>query len=181
MNNKNKIIVALLVIGVLAFCVVQFVIIPHNNAKQEQYNANQNDSLQHDIESVLNYKSAYIGDSSNVANLFYHLPLHTISMKFEINPNDCYLTVNYLDTVWNIGEDKVHRDLIYNSTVAMALIDNLQQITYQFSGNTFVFTREKIQNSFGNDLSSLLDKEAWNKSVQSKLNDTDFVSGFYAQ
>lgn len=181
MNNKNKIIVALLIIGALTFCAIQFIVIPHNNAKREQYNANQNDSLTHDIESVLDYKSAYIGDNSNDANLFYHLPLNRVPMKFLINSNDCSLTVNYLDTVWNIGEDKVHRDLIYNSAAAMALIDNLKKITYEFSGVTFVFTREEIQSSFGNDLQSLLNKEAWNKNIQNKLKDSDFVSSFYKQ
>ncbi|MDP4132973.1 MAG: DUF4825 domain-containing protein [Bacillota bacterium] len=181
MNKKNKAIIVLLVIGALAFCTIRFIIIPHNNAKQEQYNANQNDSLTHDIANVLRYKSAYVGDSSNDANLFYHLPLSSVSMKFQINPDDCSLTVNYLDTVWNIGEGKVHRDLVYNSAAAMALIDNLKQITYEFSGATFVFTREKIENSFGSDLSSFLDKETWNKKIQSRLNDSDFVSSFYKQ
>lgn len=181
MNHKNKIIVALLIMGVLAFCAVQFIVIPHNKANQEQYNADQNDSLTHDIESVLNYKNAYIGDNSNDTNLFYHLPLNHVPMKFQINSNDCSLTVNYLDTVKNIGEEKVYRDLIYNSAAAMALIDNLKQITYEFSGATFVFTREEIQNSFGKDLISLLNREVWNKNIQSKLNDSDFVSSFYKQ
>ena len=53
-------------------------------------------------------------------------------MKFEIDSEACTLTVNYLDTVWNIGEEKVQRDLIYNSVAAMAAIDNLSGITYNF-------------------------------------------------
>lgn len=179
MNNKNKIVVALLIFGFLAFCTVQFVIIPHNNAKQKQYDSNQNDSLTHDVESVLDYKSAYMGDSVNDVNLFHHLPLYTVTMKFKANSEKCFLTVNYLDTVWNIGEDKVHRDLIYNSVAAMALIDNLKQVTYEFSGATFVFTREEIQDSFGKDLTSLLSREVWNKNIQNRLNDINFVNGFY--
>ena len=181
MNKKGKAIIALLVVGVFAFCAVQFILIPHINAKQEEDSANQNDSITHDIESVLEYKSAYCGDNSNIANLFYHLPLNSISMKFQIESENCILFVYYLDTVWNIGEDKVQRDLIYNSVAALALIDNLMQITYEFSGDTFTFTRVAMEDCFGKDLSSLLNKEIWKEKIQSRLNDADFVSSFYGQ
>ncbi len=179
MDKKNKLIIILLIIGVLAFCAVQFIIIPHNKAMQEEYNARQNDSLTHDIENILSYKSAYIGDASNNANLFNRLPLNSVHRKFKIDPDDCFLTIYYLDTLWNIGEAKVHRDLVYNSVSAMALIDNLEQITYEFSGDVFIFTREEIENLFDHDLSSLLNQETWNEKVQSKLHDSDFVSRFY--
>lgn len=179
MNNKNKAIIALLIIGVMAFCTVEFIIIPQRNAKEAKYIAEQNDSLTHDIENVLDFKSPYVGDSSNDANLFYRLPLNRVSMQFDINPDTCALTVNYLATVNNIGEDKVHRDILYNSVAAMALIDNLSKVTYNFSGDTFSFTREEIENSFGKNLSSLLQKDGWSKNVQSKLNDQNFVDSFY--
>ncbi len=181
MNKKGKAIIVLLIIGVFAFCAVQFLLIPQINAKQEEYSANQNDSLTHDVESVLDYKSAYIGDNSNVANLFYHLPLNGTAMKFQIDSENCTLFVNYLDTVWNIGEEKVQRDLIYNSVAALALIDNLKQIAYEFSGDTFTFTRAAMEDYFGKGLSSLLDKEIWKEKIQSRLNDADFVSSFYGQ
>lgn len=86
---------------------------------------NQTDALTHDISVVEDYKTSYIGNANNVSGLFEVLPLNNVSMKFEINSEDCTLTVNYLDTVWNIGEEKVQRNLVYNSVAAMAAIDNL--------------------------------------------------------
>lgn len=100
-------------------------------------------------------------------------------MKFEIDSEACTLTVNYLDTVWNIGEEKVQRDLIYNSVVAMAAIDNLSGITYNFSGDSYSFERTQIEDVFGTPLSNLLEQEKWRNDVQDKLKDTDFVEQFY--
>ena len=100
-------------------------------------------------------------------------------MKFQIDSSHCSLTVSYLDTVWNIGEEKVQRDLIYNSAAAFSLIDNLKAITYEFSGNSYSFTRAQFENVFGNPLSSLLEKKTWSKKIQTKLNDINFVESFY--
>jgi hypothetical protein len=179
MNKKTKIIIILLVVGALLFSVVQFIIIPTINHRQEQYAVAQTDSLTHDINSVLKYKSQYIGDNSNTANLFYNLPLNNVSMKFQINSDDCSLTVNYLDTIWNIGEEKVQRDLVYNSAAAFSLIDNLTKITYEFSGKSYSFTRSQFENAFGTPLSSLLNQKVWSEKIQSKLDDTTFVEEFY--
>lgn len=179
MNNRNKIIVILLAVGMLLFSVVQFIIVPGINHRQEQYAIAQTDSLTHDIGNVLKYRSKYIGDSSNMANLFYSLPLNNVSMKFEIDSHDCSLTVNYLNTVWNIGEAKVQRDLVYNSAASFSLIDNLTKITYEFSGKSYSVTRSQFETAFGTPLSSLLNQKVWNEKIQSKLNDPAFVKKFY--
>ena len=179
MNKKNKLIITLLAVGVLMFSAVQVVILPARASKQEKYNAQQTDSLTHDISNVLKYKNQYVGNNSNTLNLFYHLPMNNLSMKFQIDSSHCSLTVSYLDTVWNIGEEKVQRDLIYNSAAAFSLIDNLKAITYEFSGNSYSFTRAQFENVFGNPLSSLLEKKTWSKKIQTKLNDINFVESFY--
>lgn len=179
MNKKSKIIIGLLAIAVILFCLIQFWIIPANQAKKEAYAQNQADALTHDITSIEDYKSPYIGDANNIGNLFWNLPLNNVDMKFEINSETCALTVNYLDTVWNIGEEKVQRDLIYNSVAAMAAIDNLSGITYNFSGDSYSFERTQIEDVFGTPLSNLLEQEKWSNDVQDKLKDTDFVEQFY--
>lgn len=179
MNKKSKIIIGLLVVAVILFCLIQFWIIPTNQAKEEAYAQNQTDALTHDITSIEDYKSPYIGNASNVSNLFWNLPLNNVDMKFEIDSDTCNLTVNYLDTVWNIGEEKVHRDLIYNTVAAMAAIDNLSGITYNFSGDSYSFERTQIEDVFGTPLSNLLEQEKWSNEVQDKLKDTDFVEQFY--
>ena len=179
MNKKNIIIAGLIVLAVVMFGIIQFKIIPANHNKQIMYAQNQTDALSHDISVVEGFKSPYIGDASNAINLFYALPLSNISMKFQIDPETCTLTVNYLDTVWNIGEEKVYRDLVYNSIAAMAAIDNLNAVRYEFPGESFVFERKQIEYIFGSPLSNLLDKEVWKEQVQTQLTADDFVEQFY--
>jgi len=179
MNKKNKIIIGLLAIAIVLFCAIQFWIIPTNRTKEAEYARNQTDALTHDISVVETYKTPYIGNASNTSGLFEVLPLSDISKKYEINSDNCTLTVNYLDTVWNIGEEKVQRDLVYNSVAAMAAIDNLSGITYNFSGESYSFTRKQIEDVFGTPLSNLLKQEKWSEEVQNKLNDTDFIGQFY--
>ena len=175
MNKKSKIIICLLAIAAILFCIIQFGVIPANREKQAEYARNQTDALTHDISAIIDYKSPYIGDASNTGNLFWNLPLNNVDMKFEINSETCALTVNYLDTVWNIGEEKVQCDLVYNSVAAMAAIDNLSGITESYS-----FSRKQIEEVFGSPLSELLEQEKWNKEVQDKLNSTDFVEQFFS-
>lgn len=180
MSKKNKIIIGLVAIAAVLFCVIQFGVIPANQNKQAEYAEKQTDALTHDISAIEDFKSPYIGNANNVSNLFYALPLNQITMKFQVNSDECSLTVNYLDTVWNIGEEKVHRDLVYNSVAAMAAIDNLTAITYEFSGDTYSFERKEMEDVFGSPLSDLLKKEIWNEKVQSKLSSSDFVSQFFS-
>ena len=98
MNKKSKIIIGLLAVAVVLFCVIQFWIIPANQARQEAYAQNQTDALTHDISAIEDYRTAYLGDANNVRELFGALPLNDIPRKFEINSDDRTLTVNYLDT-----------------------------------------------------------------------------------
>lgn len=183
MNNiskKSMINKILFTFGLIFFVVVQFIILPMKQARQDQIIFNQNDSLTHDLDQILKYKNLYIGNFSNTANLFYHLPLNRTSIKFQIHPKDCSLTVYYLDTVEQLGKEKVQRDLIYNSVASMALIQNLSKITYEFTGKTFIFTRMQITSIYGKNLTTLLDnKEIWQSKVQIKLNDIEFVKNWY--
>jgi len=181
MNKKNKVIIGLLAVAVVLFCVIQFWIIPSNQAKQADYARNQTDALTHDISVVEDYRSAYVGDASNISGLFENLPLNNISKKYEINSDACTLTVSYLDTVWNIGEEKVQRDLIYNSAAAMASVDNLTGITYNFSGDSYSFGRKEIEDVFGSPLSNLLLPEIWNDEVQKQLSSKEFCQQFYSE
>lgn len=180
MNRTNKIIIGLVTVAALLFVVIQFVIIPANRNKQLEYLENQTDALTHDITAAKKYKSQFIGDAVNVSNMFYELPLNNISMKFEIDSSNCSLTVYYSDTVVNIGEEKIYRDLIYNTAAAMAAIDNLSSVTYDFSGVSFSFDRKQMEEVLGSDLSGLLDEDVWKEKVQNRLRSNEFVTQFYS-
>lgn len=179
MNNKNKIIICLCVIAVMLFSTIQFWILPTIQAKQTDYARNQTDALTHDILAVEKYRTPYVGNANNVCGLFEVLPLNHIPKKFEIDSENCTLTVNYLDTVWNIGNEKVQRDLIYNSAAAMAAIDNLSEIVYNFTDNSFCFTRTELEAVFSTPLSHLLEQENWSSEVQDRISSQEFCRQFY--
>lgn len=134
----------------------------------------------HDISVVEDFRSPYLGDASNTSHLFSVLPLAEVPFMIQIDSDACSLTVNYLDTVWNVGEDYVRRSLVYNTVAAMAAIDNLQAVTYEFSGDSFTFERSVIEGVFGSPLSDLLDDPTlWNERVRDPLGSTELVDRFY--
>lgn len=179
MKKKNKIIIALIAIAVIMFCTICFFIIPNMERNQAIYNSNQQDALTHDITAIEDYRTRYLGNAANVSGLFEQLPLSNVEKKYQIDSEKCSLTISYLDTVWNIGEQKVYQDLLYNAIAAMASIDNLSLITYAFPEYSFSFTRAEMEEVFDNDLSSLLDEKIWKEKVQDRIADKDFLEQFY--
>ena len=93
MKRKNRIIIGLLAAAAVLFCIIQFRIIPNIQEKQPDYARNQTDALTHDITAIEDYRSAYMGNASNIGDLFEHLPLSDISRKYEIDSDHCMLTV----------------------------------------------------------------------------------------
>jgi hypothetical protein len=92
----------------------------------------------------------------------------------EMSELSRYVEVNYKDTVANIGEEKVKSALLYNSTAAFALIDNLKGIDYNFSGTSYQVNRAGIESLYP-DFKNILEKDTWSSLVQNKLNDNHYV------
>lgn len=175
MKNRNKIIICLLIVGTLLFGVIQFAVIPHNNAEKQKYAIAQLEPTTQNLNEISGYKNSYMGDSSNIINLFYHLPLADVKTEFQMFPNDFTVEVNYKDTVADIGEEKVNKALLYNSTAAFALIGNLKYIVYNFTGASYKVSRGDVENLY-KDFGNILKESNWKKSVQNKLADKQFVS-----
>lgn len=175
MKNKNRWIVGLLVTGIALFAVVRFFVIPHRQAEQRQYLIAQQEPATHDLDTILKYKNKYMGNASNDANLFYHLPLSDTGMNFRLLAQKLALEVNYKDTIWNIGEEKVKRSLLYNSIAAFALIDNLQEIDYNFSGTSYQVKRNDIEALHPN-LADILQTNRWKAYVQVKMSNTQYIN-----
>jgi hypothetical protein len=201
MKNRNRIISALFIIGVILYLAVQGIIIPGNAKKQEEYKLAQLDATTQDLKCILVFKSPYMGDASNDINLFYNLPLSINNMTFHIIPEEFTLEVNYKEELIKVGKisrgnrkvttDKssgnsagedtqndrkeVYKDLIYNSTAAFALIDNLDKINYNFTDVTYSVTRESIEKLYDLPLTDLLSKEHWKAKVQNQLKDSEFI------
>ena len=113
------------------------------------------------MEQLKHYKSQYIGDNSNTSHLLSALPLSEYGYAFEIDSENCGLTINYNCTDWYNNENLyIHKALIYNSVSLFKLIDNLETITFNFSGSNYTITRKAIEKYY---------------PVDQKINDNEFI------
>ena len=130
------------------------------------------------IDNIIKYKSKYIGDNSNTGNLINSLPLADYGYVFEIDDNK--LIVDYHMTDWYLNDDLyVDKALIYNSVSLFALIDNLESITYNFSGSSYYVNRDDLENNYPNYFKVFVDdkinKNNFNKYVENLMNDEEFI------
>lgn len=178
MKTRNRIIIALAVIGAALTILVQGFIIPANNQKKLQYAISQQNPATHDLNSIIKYKNKYMGNISNLSNLFYKLPLGNTGMTFQLYPDRLTAEVNYKEAEKKINlEDKYKssRSIIYNSTAAFALIDNLQEIDYKFMGSSYKVTRSNVEKWYGVKAQALLDGDNWKNKVQLGLKDENYI------
>lgn len=114
------------------------------------------------FEQLQHYKSQYIGNNSNTSHLLNALPLSEYGYVFEIDSKGCRLIVDYHCTDWYNNENLyIHKALVYNSVSLFKLIDNLEYITFNFSGSSYTITREHCP---------------LNKNIEQKINDNEFIS-----
>lgn len=135
------------------------------------------------IDNIINYKNKYVGNNSNVGNLLNSLPLSEYSLVFEIDSEKLGLTVDYHITDWYINDDMyVERALVYNSVSIFSLIDNVQYITYNFSGKSYKIERTKVQEVYPN-YNKINDKEVnkdnFNIYLESKITDDTFIKDIF--
>ncbi|WMJ87381.1 DUF4825 domain-containing protein [Anaerocolumna sp. MB42-C2] len=197
MKIRNRIINVLLIMGAILYIVVRFIIIPDSVRKEMEYNKAQYNAVTHNLNSILPYKSPYMGDASNIINLYNNLPM-TVDRTFQLLSDELTLVIYYKDTFLQVGEksvemqedetndsngkqnqvyqDEVFKDLIYNSTAAFALIDNLKKINYNFTDINYSVTRDMIEELYTVKLSELLTEKNWSVLVQDKLKDSEFVN-----
>ncbi len=176
MKNKNRIIIFLAILGLAFFSFFQFAIIPREKAKEARYISDQKSPRTHDLNSILKFKSKYMGDASNLINLFYSLPLNDIPMTFQLYPDKLVVEIDYKSGISNIGEQKVKEAIIYNSTASFALIDNLQGLVYNFQDKHYSITRNNVEKFYGTKCNLLLEENCWKESVEKPLNDSKYVN-----
>ncbi len=134
------------------------------------------------IDNIMKYKNKYIGNNSNTGGLINSLPLSDYGYVFEID--DTNLIINYDMTKWYYNDDLyVDKALIYNSVCFFVLIDNLDSITYNFSGSTYYIDRDMVVKNYPNYSKLIKDnkvnKNNFNKYVLEKINDDEFVKDVF--
>ena len=135
------------------------------------------------IDNILKYQNKYVGDNSNTGNLISNLPLSEYGYVFEIDSNNLGLTIDYHITDWYINDEMyVERALVYNSVALFSLIDNLQYVTYNFTGNSYTIKREKDQEIYPN-YSKInengINKDNFNIYLENKMTDDEFIKDIF--
>ena len=135
------------------------------------------------IDNLINYKNKYVGNNSNTGNLIDALPLSQYEYVFEIDSNDLGLIINYHITDWYINENYyLEKSLIYNTVSMFSLIDNLEYIKYVFSGKTYTVNRADVEENYPYFENINKDvKNNFNKYLEEKINDSDFISSCFAK
>ncbi|WP_025026066.1 DUF4825 domain-containing protein [Caldalkalibacillus mannanilyticus] len=175
MRTRNAFIIILLSIGVSLFAVLHLFVLPTLAEKEQQYLEEQKDLLTHDVTSVLKYKNKYMGNASNIINLFYTLPLNNLERTYQLYPDVYTLEVNYKENVTEIDSLKLDQTLLYNAIVAFSLIENLEEIHFRFPDVVVKVSREGIEQWVGLTLKEIIDIEAWLKESKRKLEDIEYV------
>ncbi len=135
------------------------------------------------IDNIIKFKSQYIGNNSNDSHLIDSLPLSEYGYAFEIDSENLGLTVDYHITDWYINENQyLEKCLLYNTVSIFSLIDNVQYITFNFSGNSYKASRTDAQELYPNynDIkNNEINKDNFNKYLENKMNDNEFVKAIF--
>lgn len=136
------------------------------------------------IDNIIKYQSKYVGDNSNDGNLINNLPLSEYGYTLQIDSENLGLTINYHITDWYIDDNLyLQKSLIYNSVSIFALIDNVEYIQYNFTGNSYRVNREKIESSYPgfNKIvkNNEIDKTEFNNNLESKITDNIFIEDIF--
>ena len=177
MRHKKDISIAiLLVIGLLILLGIECVYRPAQEQRQQEYETRQRDPLTHDLSSIQQYKSLYMGDAANTIHLFGNLPLQDLPSSYENDPESLTFQINYNVSLASLSEQLVMRSLIYHSAAAFGLIDNLEGLRYRFLDKEFSVSRADFSQYFEQPLSELVQTPSlWESAVKEPLQDDNVV------
>ena len=162
--------ILVVVIGVPLFIWIQFFEVP-NKVKIGEAKIQQ-DPTTHKFEEVTSFEDPYMGDNSNMINLFQSLPLNDHKGTLEMDSDMFSLIVHYNTTAAELGR-KAEQAVIYNTTAAFTLIGNLQIVEIRFEDKSYTVTRENVEQWFGTTLVDFKDPEEFKGKVQEKLEKED--------
>lgn len=151
------------IIGIALILLVGVFYVLNSNQKQvKQGDMDQLDVKTHNFQKVLAYESDYMGDASNINNLFNNLPFSDHKGTIELDSDTFTFIINY-DVE---SDDKV---VIYNATAAFVLIKNLEIVDMRFSDRSYEITRNQVEGWFGPDFEVLIDPTVFKEKVQQPL------------
>jgi len=166
MDKRKIMLILVLIIGVALFIWIQFFEVPNKVRIGEE--KMQQDPLTHDFEKVTSFKNPYMGDASNLGQLFNALPLNNYRGSIEMKPEKYLLIVEY-DVDQNVTEETIKQTVVYNSTAAFTLIGNLRKVNFLIGNESYTVTRENVDKWFGTTLVDFKDPTIFKEKVQDNL------------
>lgn len=128
------------------------------------------------IEVLQTFEGMYVGDSVTISHLFEELPFSKIPHLFRIE--DTKLIVDYKETSWYLSdnyEEDIEANILYNATAAFTLINNLSELTMQFSDISYTFTREEINTIY--EATTIVERLT---QLEVFINDKQFINSIFA-
>ena len=157
-KNKRR---TTLIIGVLCVAVLSGILLTNGLIKSKSTTEQEKIKTQvneYKAVELLKYKTAYVGDSSNVINLLSSLPFgnlrREVSLKTSLKPYG--ISAKYDLSVSSLSVEAIDAIFRKNATVIFALIDNVDELSFDYGSvnekRNYQCTREQIQKSYDNDL-----------------------------
>jgi len=136
------------------------------------------------IDNIIKFKNKYVGNNSNDGNLINNLPLSEYGYTFEIDSENLGLKINYHITDWYIKDNLyLQKSLIYNAISIFSLIDNVEYIEYQFTGNQYKVSRDTIETKYPSFYKIVhnneVNKENFNEFLENKMNNNEFIQRIF--
>ncbi|OMF14208.1 hypothetical protein BK131_12020 [Paenibacillus amylolyticus] len=181
MTIRNIWIITIVVLGIIGLVIVEGFVNPTIEAKQDQYQAEQQNPLTHDFTVLAKYRSPYMGDNSNLSHLNQALPLHEKLNGYQLYLGTFTAQVNYSLDTREMNAEELERILVYNAVANFVMIDNLQTVVYQFENTSQTLRRESAQQWTGTELKELQNPELWNSTVREKLVEPTQVKEAFSQ
>lgn len=150
-----------LVTGVLCVAVLSGILLTSGLTKSNSATTQKESTVQsnkYNINTLLKFKTAYVGNNSNVVNLIDSLPFANlrkeVSLKTDSKPYG--ISANYDFSASSLSTEAIEATFKKNATVIFALIDNVDEINFNFGSfgekPKHQYTRIQLQKNYGKDL-----------------------------
>jgi Tfp pilus assembly major pilin PilA len=157
-----------ILIGILMVAVIIAILYTNYFSKDRTADNNSNTTV-----DLIKYKSAYVGDNSNIINLLSELPLgnYRNEVSLETSSKPYGISVKYDLSVSSMSIEAIEATFEKIATMIFALIDNVDQISFIYEPDNeipdYVSDRTQIQKSYVHDLRAYADDR---KAFETLLN-----------
>lgn len=122
---------------------------------------------------LFQYKNAYIGDNTAVANILNGLPVTGYTKDFDlVTTQPPYgIILNYDGSETAEQQEQI---MVYTATYLFALIQNVDWIRYNFAEQQYTLSKEQVQSWYAADLNKVQSAEELDTLINSHI-DADKV------